>query len=294
MLDLNFVYVDNTNPRQVTYENELGKVWMSSKHNGDIANIAMNSYSAVTIKQNDSIFIAEPICVLPKNYDVGFLNRFRFVFTWATKVFENTNIANKVKYVNFPSYRNNPKFDKASWPSWNERADEIVFIANNKSSRHPSELYSLRINLADWLHKNSQFKVSWYGNMPIPRPYYRGKLQDKMTVLRKAKFHVCMENSYDPVYSAFFLTEKLPDAWLAGTIPIYMGCSNLDELGVSKDCYIDLLPFRFNFDGLESKLKNFSESNYVNMTQQYFKLSDDMRKLTSYENMFDIMLQNYA
>ena len=73
-----------------------------------------------------------------------------------------------------------------------------------------------------------------------------------------------------------------------------MGCSTLNELGVSEECYINLLPFRANFDQLEAKLKAFSADDYNKMTQSYLGLADKMYELASYENMFDIMLKRYS
>lgn len=293
MINLNIVYTSQEGPAEIVYENHLGKVWMSATPNNEMANIAMNSYSAISTKENDSLFVIEPICVLERNYNIKFVNKFRYIFTWATKPFEKTKVANKTIYVNLPSFKGNPQIDSTKWLPWDERSNEIVFIANNKHAHHKSELYSLRLKLADWLHANSQFKVSWYGNMPVRRPYYKGSVEDKLDVLGKVKFHVCMENSYDPIYSANFLSEKMPAAWFAGAIPIYMGCSNLDELGVSKECYIDLLPLRYDFPKLEAKLKEFTAQDYSNMIESYTELSDDMHRLTSYEHVFDTMLKAY-
>lgn len=293
MIDLNLIYTDHSQQSSIIFENDIGRVWMNKNYNGNMANIAMNSYSALKVQSNDSILILEPICVLDQNYNINFLKQFRFIFTWATKAFDNTEVASKVVYTNFPSYRK-PVIDKTNWLPWNERSDEIVFIANNKSSHHPTELYSLRLKLADWLHANSHLKVSWYGNMPINRPYYRGPTASKFDVLRKVKYHVCIENCYDPVYSYNYVTEKLPDAWMAGTIPLYLGCINLNELGIPPGCYFDLTPFRNDFRKLEERLKIFSADEHQLMTKEYFNLSDLLYKLTSYENVFEIMLKSYC
>lgn len=293
MKEINIIYTAQADPAHITYSSDNGKVWFSSGYNQNMPNIAMNSYSAVKIGLNDSLFIAEPMCVLEQNYNIDFVNKFKYIFTWATKVFKNTKVENKVIYVNFPSYRYNPLITRDNWLNWAERRDEVVFIANNKSSPHPTELYSLRIKLADWLHANSNLTVSWYGNMPIRRPYYKGNIGSKSDILTKVKFCVCSENSYDSIYSANFLTEKLPDVWFSGAVPIYMGCSTMDELGVSESNYINLLPYKNDFQGLNNKLQSFSANDYIAMTDNYCKLNTELYRLTAYENMFDIMLNAY-
>ena len=199
MLELNIIYNACKN-RELLYENDIGRVWMESVYNNNMPNIVMNRASnKEPIRENDSMFIAEPICVSAIDYDVEFLKRFKYVFTWATKALDNTAVSNKLVYVNFPCYKGNPIINDINWVPWDKRSNEIVFIANNKRSRHPSELYSYRLIVADWFHAHSNFKVSWYGNMAIRRPYYRGKVINKNDVLRRSKFTVCMENSYSLV-----------------------------------------------------------------------------------------------
>lgn len=293
MKEINIIYTAQADPAHVTYSNDIGKVWFSSNYKQNMPNIAMNSYSAVKIGPNDGLFIAEPICVLEQNYNIDFVNKFKHIFTWATKVFTDTKVENKITYVNFPSYRNNPLITMDNWLNWNDRKNEIVFIANNKNSPHHTELYSLRIKLADWFHANSNLTVSWYGNMPVRRSYYKGNVNCKADILTKVKFCVCSENSYDQVYSANFLTEKLPDVWLSGAVPVYAGCSNMDELGISENNYINLLPYINDFSGLNDKLNSFSEDDYTKMTDSYCKLNSELYRLTAYENMFDIMLNTY-
>ena len=48
---------------------------------------------------------------------------------------------------------------------------------------------------------------------------------DKLDVLRPYKYHIAIENSSEP----FYWTEKISDCYLAGTFPIYHGCTNLAD-----------------------------------------------------------------
>lgn len=48
---------------------------------------------------------------------------------------------------------------------------------------------------------------------------------DKWEVLAPYKYHISLENSS----SKYYWTEKISDCYLAGTFPIYYGCTNLDE-----------------------------------------------------------------
>ena len=55
---------------------------------------------------------------------------------------------------------------------------------------------------------------------------------DKWDVLRPYKYHIAIENSSEQYY----WTEKISDCYLAGTFPIYHGCTNLSDY-FSKDAF---------------------------------------------------------
>ena len=65
-------------------------------------------------------------------------------------------------------------------------------------------------------HFGSQIEVFGRGFHPF---------DDKMDVLRPYKYHIAIENSSEPYY----WTEKISDCYLAGTFPIYHGCTRLGE-----------------------------------------------------------------
>lgn len=65
-------------------------------------------------------------------------------------------------------------------------------------------------------HFGSQIEVFGRGFHPF---------DDKMDVLRPYKYHIAIENSSEPYY----WTEKICDCYLAGTFPIYHGCTRLGE-----------------------------------------------------------------
>jgi hypothetical protein len=271
---INIVYSPQTGAAKKVFENDKGQIWRNATYDKNKINIGMGWYSIRNPRPSDSIWVVEPYCVLERDYDPKFVNKFKHIFTWATKAFPNEALKDKVVSIHHPTYHTFQSTDALSknWTSWSERSNEIVFMANNKSSKHHSELYSLRLQLADMLHAKSNFKVSWYGEIPIKRPYFRGKAKSKQDILTKVKFSVCTENSYDPIYTHGYFSEKMPDVWKAGAIPIYMGCYNIDEYKFPDHSYIDLRTyvkktgkqFKINESALLSRLDGFTEQRYNN------------------------------
>ena len=75
-----------------------------------------------------------------------------------------------------------------------------------------------RIRFIDKLKARYGSKVDFYG---------RGfcGFGDKLEVLAPYKYHIVIENSC----SKYYWTEKLSDCYMAGTYPIYHGCSNVGD-----------------------------------------------------------------
>ena len=304
---LNIVYSPQTGPSVKVFENENGEIWNSKDKHPDKINIGMGWYSIrdPRPKSGDCLFVVEPMCVLERDYNVNFCNRFDKIITWAEKAFTNPRVKDKVVVINHPSFHNFPTSEEASknWLPWKDRKNEIVFIANNKTSKHHSELYSLRIQVADMFYQNG-FEVSWYGQIPLNKPYYKGKAADKQEILREVKFSMCCENSYDPDYSHGYFSEKLPDVWRSGAMPLYMGCFNIDDFGFFDGSYIDLRKYikkkgrhhKINQEDLLNKIKSITEEEHATWTTRIKNEIIDskfFREQISFEKAYKTILESF-
>jgi hypothetical protein len=281
-LELNIVYAPQKGEDHVVYETERARIWHSKAKRKNRINIGMGWYSIKKPEPEDCLLILEPFCVLPRDYKRGYTERFKYVFTWATKAFTRGRIKKKLVEINHPSCKGvSPNNIGGDWMPWEKRLNEIVIIANNKTSPHPSELYSLRVKLADWLHAESKYDVSWYGQIPISKPYYKGEVKSKHKILRSVKFSLCTENSYHSHYSHNYFTEKMPEVWMGGAVPIYMGCFNINRFGFPKNSYMDLRDFvtkgkakgdhHIKRNQLVTRIDTFNE-------KQYYEYVDSIKK----------------
>lgn len=271
-VQINIIYAPGKGPAKKVYENDKGIIWNSNKYDPEKLNVGIGWFSNRQPKPQDSLLSIEPYCVLPKDYDPFFTKAYKHIFTFTPAAYTHQHVRRKTVEINHPCWHTQPNIDNLSknWLPWDQRSDEVVFIANNKTAQHSSELYTLRIHLADLFYSKSKFKVSWYGESELKKPYYRGKLDSKSDVLTKVKFSVCTENSYDLIYSQNYFTEKMPDVWMSGAIPIYMGCYNIDDFKFFDGSYMDLRKFvkktgkinNVNFQQLFAAVKGFSKENY--------------------------------
>lgn len=278
-------------------------IWMSSSRSNRMPNIAMGSYSLRNPNPEDSILVIEPICAQEPDYYVDFLSKFRYVFTWAVRAFENLPIKDKVIEVNHPTCKGIAGKDEIAknWTkSWGERRSELTIIANRKGSGHPSSIYELRTMLGDELNKT--FNVSWYGHDKINKPYYKSSVPSKATVLGAVQFSICPENCYDEIYSHGYFTEKMAETWINGAVPIYMGCYNIDDFGFPPESYIDLRKYvvknnknlNVNYPELIDKIKSFTEQDYQIAKQAFLDNIDKFYHAISYDRIYGKFLDYLA
>jgi hypothetical protein len=91
------------------------------------------------------------------------------------------------------------------------------------------------------------------------RRVYKGPLDTKWETMSNYDFTLCFEN----VRARGWLTEKLFECLRVGTIPIYWGASDIEEL-VAPDCFIDMR----QFSGY-AELRTFLKSMDRRTVQQY-------------------------
>jgi hypothetical protein len=155
------------------------------------------------------------------------------------------------------------------------RRNAVCQIVGAKSSLLSQELYSQRRSISLWFHEHSQIAFDVFGVPPMNVPNYRGAVDSKLETLQQYRYALCFENCHDPRWSRGYLTEKILDCFHASTVPVYLGCSNVEEY-VPGDCFID---YR-RFDGpqdLERFLAGLTEDDYVGYADRIWEFLDAYR-----------------
>lgn len=136
-----------------------------------------------------------------------------------------------------------------------ERLNRIVVINGNHIPRKvANELYSKRIEAMADLAKLGIVDLygrgwaKWWSRASMWLPYwkhrktlmsiYKGACESKYEVLSQYKFSLCFENMIMKGY----LTEKIFDCLYTGTVPLYLGASDIQGL-IPEDIYIDCRKF---------------------------------------------------
>jgi hypothetical protein len=100
--------------------------------------------------------------------------------------------------------------------------------------------------------------------------------ENKHKTLRNYKFALCIENTEFPGY----ITEKIFDCILCGTIPVYRGAPDIDNF-IPPGVFIDLRKYS-SFNELEQYLNNLSPEQ----SEAYLDAATDFVKSPSFEKYY--------
>ena len=229
------------------------------------------------IKKNKRFLILwEGKAVFQENFNTGNHLHYSKILTWDDDLVDN------VKYFKF--FLPIADYIKSEYTSFKDKK-LLINISSNKKSNYPFELYSKRLDLIKYFSLKKPYDFDLYGmgwdNETLELNQiktYRGKIDNKYSVMSNYKFSICFENNAD---QAGNITEKIFDSLKAYCIPIYLGAPNISQY-IPSDCFID---FR-NFDSLlqlENYISSFSKADF-----EKFKVAND-RFLSSDEfNFFSI------
>lgn len=134
-----------------------------------------------------------------------------------------------------------------------KRIEAIIYFTNKSSL----DLYGRKWDSLWFIPPKFRCKLKKaIGNKKISSP------ADKIETLRSYKFNLCFENVSYPGY----ITEKIFDALIAETIPVYWGPENINQF-IPENIFINASRFSC-FNELHTHMKNISESEAELMIQQ--------------------------
>jgi len=172
-------------------------------------------------------------------------------------------------------------FEAPVEPYFSNRNRKFLMMMNNnkRPKSRKNELYSERLKAIKYFSKTGEFDL--YGgrwNRRIYFPYtfykkyvkktYRGYSNNKLETVSGYNFAICFENEI----ASGFVTEKMLDCLLVGTIPVYWGAPNITDF-VPANCFIDFRKFK-DYDALLTHLKHITPQEmdeYRKNMQAYYK-----------------------
>lgn len=250
-----------THSRFYEYLNAKRKVTSHAKNSNQIVFENLSAWyppdkKIILESAGKSILIRnEPDVVIPNNYKLSKVSGFQSIIDLGRTGSE--------KYVSLPWPQDWQKLNREDFFS-DKRRERTVIIASNKISFVAGELYSLRrmcLNLIPGLDiigygwnsplgarifaavkslglaiiSGSTISRTALNNFFEPTPNYLGESGNKIRALSEYRQSLVIENSTD------YMSEKLFDAFFAGTIPIYVG-PPVRAFGIPKELVVESKP----------------------------------------------------
>ena len=108
--------------------------------------------------------------------------------------------------------------------------------------------------------------------------FYKGVIKRKQEALDKHKFCLCFENVKD---IDFFITEKIFDHFINGTVPIYFGSNNIHNK-IPSDTFIDYRKFK-NVNEMFKFISKIDEKAFQKYQDNIFNflVSDNSKEFQS-------------
>lgn len=152
---------------------------------------------------------------------------------------------------------------------WNELFTERMRAVEFFARRGEIDLYgvgwdrpSARVGTSwvPWTARrlHDRLRTVWERVRPDPlvvsaRTVYKGELDAKLPALASYRFALCFENTL----LKGWLTEKIFECFYVGTVPIYWGATDIEQL-VPPDCYIDMRHFA-DYEDLRAFLHSLTD-----------------------------------
>lgn len=209
------------------------------------------------------LLIYETALIKPDNWDENYHLFFDRIFTWSDDHVDHQRYI-KQNFAIAPQ----PQFHPDDRRKGMQGRKMCTLIAGAKSSKHPNELYSKRVESIRWFEQNhpADFDLYGIGWSAENFPSYRGSVDNKLETLKKYQFAVCYENANG--YGGY-ITEKILDCFLVGVVPIYLGAPNVSDW-IPESCYIDASRFD-SHEALYEHLKGITQDRYVEYLQSIYE-----------------------
>jgi len=185
----------------------------------------LNEKEEAVCKEGGKIFIAAEPCAV-KTYNESFLKQFDHIVTSQKQVPHPGAIYDQQSLPWFVGWKYD--FDKGKWAEdYSKTYDElkdIDFIEKPKlasvicSDKAGTPGQRKRLRFLKKLKKRLGDKIDFFGRGFQP-------VSDKWDAIAPYKYHICLENTATDDY----WTEKLSDAFLSLSYPVYWGCTNIDD-----------------------------------------------------------------
>jgi hypothetical protein len=143
------------------------------------------------------------------------------------------------------------RYKLEEWPRFEDRLPGVCALNNYYALNKPGDILCLRPEVMANLDPDLVSHVWCSPERKWGGASYQGQVDapihhshtNHLKKISEYTFCLCMESTYHPFWSLGFLTERIFNCFKAKTIPIYLGCYDIEEY-VPEHYFIDFRKFR--------------------------------------------------
>lgn len=219
----------------------------------------------------------EPWTNMPQNFDLSVLRKFEGVITFNSRFYEMYRHVLNMRLMR-GVLACNSEYQLDHWPTYSRRESGVCCLNNCYHLGTRGEILWLRPEIMNNLdpqlvrHVWAPERKKWGGEMyqgEVRAPIHHSHV-NHLEKIAQYQFCVCFESTYHSFWSRDFLTERIFNCFKAKTVPIYIGCYNIEEW-VPPEFFIDFRQFygqTRDYDGLSRLLTSFSQGQWEDMTEK--------------------------
>lgn len=214
--------------------------------------------------------LVESESITPKSYKIfdkhkGLEKDFDLIFTYSAKILDNIDNARFVPFCARPWNQ-----DDVDETRYTKKTKNVSILSSNKLW---TPLHKYRYDLA--------MKCKREGLADTFGTFDGGSMVKMADTVNDYRYTFAIENDITP----YFFTERLTSAFVAQTVPIYIGATEIDNF-FNPDGIIKIS----TKDDIEKVLKNCNEEDYANRLPA---IKENFEKVKEYFNTDDYMYKKY-
>lgn len=250
-------------------------------------NVAINGIVLQNKPKKDvTLVLLEPYNRRTRLYDINEIKKYKGLITWNTKFYDKykDDINIKLYQGGQPLYQVHKLYKPVKF---SDKINGICAIGKSCKRDKIGDITYLRSEVMRQIEITYSLITHYYGWSNWGGDNYMGPIGDlkisgmhivgdgfhsslaKIMKLSEYKFHLCFENCYHEFWSWGYITEKIMCCFEARTIPIYLGCFNIEQI-IPSDIFIDFRNFN-NCEDLVQYLVSISESEYNKMVNKAYE-----------------------
>jgi len=222
----------------------------------------------------------EPWTNMPQNFDLSVLRQFDGIITFNSRFYEMYRHVLNMRLMR-GVLACNSEFHLSAWPSYSLRENGVCCLNNCYHLGTRGDILWLRPETMNNLdphlvrHVWAPQRRKWGGECyqgEVSAPIHHSHV-NHLKKISEYRFCLCFESTYHPFWSWDFLTERMFNCFKAKTVPIYIGCYNIQD-HVPSDLFIDFRQYYGSlrdYDSLNRLLISFPQSRWEDMTEQAYE-----------------------